>query len=85
MNLQRINGQKSVFEGIKQINQDGQEFWRARDFQNILEYKEWRKFLSVIEKAKEACTNSGQKITDHFVQVDKMVSIGLRYFSGPWI
>jgi DNA-damage-inducible protein D len=76
MNLQKINGQKSVFETIKQINQNGQEFWYARNFQNILGYKEWRKFFSVIEKAKEACTNSGQRITDHFVQVDKMVPIG---------
>ena len=36
MNLQKINGHKSVFETIKQINKEGQEFWLARDFQNIL-------------------------------------------------
>ncbi|MBI3602120.1 MAG: DNA damage-inducible protein D [Candidatus Omnitrophica bacterium] len=73
---QKISGQKSVFETIKQLNPEGQEFWFARDFQIILQYKEWRKFLGVIEKAKEACANSGQKIADHFVQVDKMVQIG---------
>ncbi len=76
MNLQKISTQKSVFEIIKQINQEGQEFWFAREFQIILQYKEWRKFSGVIEKAKEACINSGQRVTDHFVQVDKMVTIG---------
>ena len=76
MDLQKINRQKSVFETIKQINQDGQEFWYARDFQNILEYKEWRKFFGVLEKAQEACSNSGQRVTDHFVHLDKMVPIG---------
>ena len=76
MNLQKINSQKSVFESIKHRNQEGQELWFAREFQNILGYKEWRKFCGVIEKAKEACINSGQNISDHFVQVDKMVSIG---------
>lgn len=76
MSLQKSNGQKSAFETTKQINPDGREFWSARDFQLILEYREWRKFLGVIEKAREACTNSGQLAVDHFVQVDKMVGIG---------
>ena len=76
MNLQKINGQKSIFETIKKINEHGQEFWSARDFQVILDYKEWRKFSGVIEKAKEACANSGQNAADHFVQMDKMVKIG---------
>ncbi len=76
MNLQKINGQKSVFESIKQQSPEGQEFWLAREFQNILDYKEWRKFSNVIEKAKEACINSGYKISDHFVHMDKMVQIG---------
>jgi DNA-damage-inducible protein D len=76
MNLQRINGQKSVFETIKQINQNGQEFWYARDFQNILGYVKWDKFLFVLDKAKEACVNSGHKIQDHFLHMEKMVDIG---------
>ena len=76
MNLQNTNQQKSIFETVKKISDNGQEYWSARDFQFILEYKEWRKFSGVIEKAKEACFNSGQKIADHFVQVDKMVTVG---------
>ena len=59
MNLQKINGQKSVFETIKRINQNGQEFWSARQIAKILDYQEYRNFLPVIDKAKEACVNSG--------------------------
>lgn len=76
MNLQKISGQKSVFETIKQVNQEGQEFWFARQFQIVLGYVKWDKFLVVIKKAKEACINSGQKSEDHFLQVEKMVKIG---------
>ena len=76
MNLQKTQSSKSVFEAIKKNNSSGLEYWFARDFQVILEYKEWRKFLGVIDKARQACLNSGQKIADHFVQVDKMVGIG---------
>ena len=60
----------------KKINEYGQEYWSARDFFKILEYNNWGKFINVINKAKEACNNSGQKDLDHFVQVDKMVQIG---------
>ena len=55
---------------------DGAEFWFARDLQILLNYDEWRNFLKVIEKAKEACKNSGQNIIDHFVDINKMVKIG---------
>ena len=44
--------------------------------QKVLEYKEWRKFLGVIDKAKRACDNSNIKVYDHFVEADKMVEIG---------
>src|SRR3989344_5469269 len=52
------------------------EFWYARDLQNLLGYTEWRKFSGVIDKAKDACTNSGNKVNDHFVGAAKMVQIG---------
>ncbi len=52
------------------------EFWYARELQILLGYVEWRKFLGVIEKAKEACTNSGNEIKDHFVEAAKKVKIG---------
>ncbi len=52
------------------------EYWYARDLQNLLGYNEWRNFLQVINKAKQACENSGHPMTDHFVDVNKMVSLG---------
>ena len=66
----------NTFERIKRVHPSGAEFWSAREFQIILQYKEWRKFSGVIEKAKEACVNSGQNVADHFVQLDKMAKIG---------
>jgi DNA-damage-inducible protein D len=57
--------------------EDGLEYWMARDLQALLDYIEWRNFLQVIEKAKTSCENAGQQISDHFVDVNKMVKIGL--------
>jgi DNA-damage-inducible protein D len=54
----------------------GIECWSARDLQEIFGYTEWRNFLKVIDKAKNACKNSGANISDHFVDVNKMVNIG---------
>lgn len=76
MNLQKINGQKSVFERIRKVNTSGQEYWSAREFQSTLGYAKWDKFVPVIEKAKEACINSKQNVSDHFLQAGKMVDLG---------
>jgi len=56
--------------------QEGVEFWFARDLQKLLGYDEWRNFLKVIEKAKESCETSGNIVPDHFVDANKMVSLG---------
>jgi len=53
--------------------QDGVEYWMARDIQKLLDYTEWRNFLLVVDKAKIACMNSGQNISDHFVDVNKTI------------
>ncbi len=63
------------FEDYAHI-ENGVEFWFARDLQQLLGYVEWRKFLGVIEKAKEACKNTGNDISDHFVEAAKMVDLG---------
>jgi len=65
-----------VFEQIKQTDENGTEFWSARDLSKVLEYAEYRNFLPVMERAKEACQNSGQQTTDHFVGIHEMVDIG---------
>ncbi|MCK5040057.1 MAG: DNA damage-inducible protein D [Candidatus Aenigmarchaeota archaeon] len=52
------------------------DYWLARELQELLEYSEWRNFALVIEKAKKACENSKQNVSDHFVDVNKKVEIG---------
>ena len=56
--------------------QDGVEYWLARELQELLGYSEWRNFLNSVNKAKESCNTSGVGASDHFVDVNKMVKIG---------
>ena len=67
---------KQSFEDIRHIDENGLEYWSARELQLVLDYKEWRKFDGVIQKAIEACENSGISAFEHFVGTDKMVQIG---------
>lgn len=66
----------NVFEQVKQTDENGNEFWSARDLSKVLGYLDYRNFKPVIEKAKEACKNSNQIIENHFVDYHKMVKIG---------
>ena len=52
------------------------ECWSARELQSIFNYSEWRNFIKVIDKAKEACRNVGERLSDHFVDINKMVPLG---------
>ena len=52
------------------------ECWSARELQELFNYSEWRNFVKVIDKAKDACKNVGEKISDHFVDSNKMVPLG---------
>lgn len=72
-NLQ--NYKENIFESIKNINEYNQEFWYARDLQQVLEYTKWGNFKKVIEKSKEACDNSDFNIYDHFADVGKMINL----------
>jgi len=66
----------SVFEQIKYTDENGNEFWSARELSKVLEYSEYRHFLPAIQRAKDACVNSGQKITDHFEDILDMITTG---------
>lgn len=77
MNEKRIVEQHhETFEGIRQFDADGNEFWIARQLAKVLEYSEYRHFQPVIERAKESCRNSGHAVEDHFEDVLDMVDIG---------
>ena len=63
------------FEDIKHIDENGIEYWYARELQSVLNYKEWRKFENVINKAKESCKNSDISEFEHFVDIDKTIKM----------
>lgn len=65
-----------TFESIRQTDADGNEFWLSRQLGRVLEYSEYRHFQPVLERAKEACQNSGHPIADHFEDYLEMVEIG---------
>lgn len=71
-----MNTPSPVFETIKKINTYNSEYWSARQLAKILDYSEYRHFLSVLNRAKQSCKNSGQSIKNHFEDVNDMVSIG---------
>lgn len=66
----------SGFEDVRQEDEGGREFWYARDLAPLLDYPVWRNFVGVIDKARQACRNSGHAVEDHFDDVVKMVGIG---------
>jgi len=65
----------NAFEQIKKINEYGQEYWSARELYKLLGYTEYGKFLPAVERAKEACKNSGQGIGHHFADASEMIKI----------
>jgi len=68
-------GTPSPFEQIRRVNDAGNEYWSSRDFARILGYANYRHFLAVVEKARTACFNSGQRDLDHF-GIDDMIEVG---------
>ena len=66
-----------MFEDIKHMDDKGNEYWEARELQQILGYKEWRYFSAVIEKAQVACAQSNNNINSHFGVNTKIVKAGV--------
>jgi len=76
MGKELLSSDKNLFEQIKRTDENGNESWSARNLSKILEYSEYRHFLPVVERAKEACGNSGQILADHFEDILEMVTLG---------
>lgn len=64
------------FEGLRQLDDAGNEYWLARQLATALDYSQYRHFLPAIERARIACEQSGQAVSDHFEDVLTMVDIG---------
>lgn len=65
-----------AFEAAAHRDEDGVQFWMARELAPLLGYQRWENFSSAIERAKLACANSGEDAADHFRDVTKMVQLG---------
>ena len=76
MENKMANINDTIFEKIKEIDENGNEYWGARKLSKILEYSEFRHFLPVIDRAKEACKNSNHSIEDHFEDYLEEISFG---------
>lgn len=72
-----VNTTEKDFESIKHIDENGVEFWYARELMTMLEYSKWGNFVKVIDKAKQSCKSSDINIIDHFAEVGKMVKAGV--------
>ena len=70
--MKEIDKNSKSFEDIKHIDENGVEFWYARELMKILEYNKWENFEKVINKAKDACKNSGISVFEHFPDVRKL-------------
>ena len=66
----------ATFEGIRHVDENGHEFWLARQLAEVLDYSQYRHFLPVVERAREACKNSGQPSDNHMEDILTMVDIG---------
>jgi DNA-damage-inducible protein D len=75
-NINNLNSPAKGFEEVKQIDENGVEFWSARDLFPLLGYSRWEDFDNVINKAKKSCFKSGQNIEDHFRDLAKMAQLG---------
>lgn len=76
MSKKLADANNSIFESIKNLDEHGNEYWTARQLAKVLEYSEYRHFIPVTDRAKEACKNSGQVVSDHFEDILEMIPTG---------
>ena len=62
----------NIFENIKNLDENGNEYWYARELSKILEYRDWRNYLKVLSKIKKACKNSGFNVDEQLVEFNKL-------------
>ena len=73
--MNELDKTNKLFEDIKHVDENSVEFWYARELMIVLEYKQWRRFESVINKAKESCKNSDMSAIEHFANVGKTIKM----------
>ena len=71
-----MNNNENIFESIKHIDENGNEYWLARELQSALDYTQWRRFDETINRAKVACSKSGYNVLDCFANVGKPITSG---------
>ena len=74
--MNEVDTNSKIFEGIKHIDEEGKEYWLARELQAALGYHQWRSINEMIQRAKSACQESKNNVDDHFAFYRKMVDIG---------
>lgn len=75
MLLNDIDKTNKLFEDVKHVDENGIEFWYARELMPILQYSNWQNFKKIIDKAKISCKNSDISVSDHFTDVSKMIKM----------
>ena len=74
--LQQRPGHTSPFEAIRRVDEEGHEYWSARELYKLLGYSRWEKFQYALEQAQKACENSGQAVSDHFHLEVQLIKAG---------
>ena len=73
--LNNMNKNDKSFENIKHIDENGVEFWYARELMKVLQYSKWQNFEKIINKAKTSCKNSDISVFEHFTDVSKTIKM----------
>ena len=73
--MKEIDKNSKTFEDIKHIDENGIEFWYAREIMEVLQYSKWQNFEKIIDKAKTSCKNSDISVFEHFTDVSKTIKM----------